>query len=70
MKLLPLRSMRIKLILLSLMHFATDGLCSYLVFARLYPDNPAAAFAIFICYNVLAFVTQSPVPSVLRGSRH
>lgn len=53
--------MRIKLILLSLMHFATDGLCSYLVFARLYPDNPAAAFAIFICYNVLAFVTQSPV---------
>ena len=53
--------MRIKLILLSLMHLATDGLCSYLVFAKLYPDNPSAAFTIFICYNVLAFVTQSPV---------
>ena len=53
--------MRIKLILLSLMHFATDGLCSYLVFSKLYPDNPSRAFLIFIGYNVLAFVTQSPV---------
>ncbi len=61
MRSLPLRSPSIKLILLSLMHFATDGLCSYLVFAKLYPNNPMAAFTIFICYNVLAFVTQSPV---------
>ena len=61
MKTLPLKSYKIKLILLSLMHFATDGLCAYLIFAKLYPDNPAVAFIIFIGYNVLAFVTQSPV---------
>ena len=61
MKPLHLKSYNIKLILLSLMHFATDGLCSYLVFARLYPDNPNVAFIIFIGYNILAFVTQSPV---------
>lgn len=61
MRLLPFSSQRYKLILLSLMHFATDGLCSYLVFAKLYPDNLSMAFLIFIGYNVLAFVTQSPV---------
>lgn len=43
------------------MHLATDGLCSYLIFTRLYQDNPDASFLIFAGYNVLAFVTQSPV---------
>lgn len=61
MKLLPLRDARIKLLLLSLMHFATDGLCAYLIFAKLYPNNPTMSFAIFIGYNLLAFVTQSPL---------
>ncbi len=58
---LPLRSPRVKLLLLSLMHFVTDGLCSYLVFAKLYPDNPEQAIFVFFAYNILAFVTQSPV---------
>lgn len=61
MKLLPIRDARIKLLLLSLMHLATDGLCSYLVFAKLYPENPALSFTIFIGYNLLAFVMQSPL---------
>ncbi|MBQ7390751.1 MAG: hypothetical protein IJW02_06580 [Clostridia bacterium] len=61
MRLMPFSSPKYKLILWSLMHFATDGLCSYLVFAKLYPDNPSYAFYVFIAYNVLAFVTQSPV---------
>ena len=65
MRLLPLRSPRLKLILLSLMHFVTDGLCSYLVFAKLYPQDPKMAFLIFIGYNVLAFVTQSPVGIII-----
>lgn len=65
MKLLALRSMNLKLTMLSLMHFATDGLCAYLVFIKLYPDNPGAAFLIFIAYNLLAFVTQSPVGMVI-----
>lgn len=61
MKLIPLRSPGIKLALLSLMHFATDGLCAFLVFAKLYPENPALAVLVFFGYNILAFVTQSPV---------
>lgn len=61
MRLLPLRSPRVKLFLLSLMHFVTDGLCSFLVFAKLYPNNPESAFLVFIGYNILAFVTQSPI---------
>ena len=61
MKPLPLRSHSFKLLLLSLMHFVTDGLCSFLVFSKLYPDNPSQAVIIFFAYNILAFVTQSPV---------
>lgn len=61
MRLLPFSSIRIKLILLSIMHLVTDGLCAFLVFSVLYPDNPQLAFVIFVAYNVLAFVTQSPV---------
>ena len=61
MKLIPLRSPGIKLLLLSLMHFATDGLCAYLVFSKLYPENPALAVMVFFGYNILAFVTQSPI---------
>ena len=61
MRLLPLRSAKIKLLLLSLMHLVTDGLCAYLVFVKLYPDNPEYATYVFFAYNILAFVTQSPV---------
>lgn len=61
MRLLPLPFPKLKLLLLTLMHFATDGLCSYIVFTRLYPQNPAYALVIFFAYNILAFVTQSPV---------
>jgi FSR family fosmidomycin resistance protein-like MFS transporter len=53
--------MRVKLPLLSVMHLVTDGLCSFLVFSRLYSENPYLAFGIFIAYNILAFVTQSPI---------
>lgn len=61
MKLLPIRNPKIKLLFLSLMHFATDGLCAYLVFSKLYPDNPKLSLLIFLGYNILAFVTQSPI---------
>ena len=61
MRLSALKSMRVRLTLLSVMHLVTDGLCSFLVFSRLYPENPELAFVIFIAYNVLAFVTQSPI---------
>ena len=61
MKLLQLRNFNIKLLLLSLMHFATDGLCAYLIISKLYPENPALAVTVFLGYNTLAFVTQSPV---------
>lgn len=61
MRLLPVRDARIQLLLLSLMHFATDGLCSYLVFSKLYVENPELSFTVFIGYNLLAFVMQSPL---------
>ena len=61
MKLLPLSSPRLKLLFLTLMHFATDGLCSYLIFSKLYPRNLDYALFVFLGYNILAFVTQSPV---------
>ena len=60
MKLLRLRSVGLKLTLLSLMHLVTDGLCAYLAFSKLYPDNPKMAALLFFGYNILAFVTQSP----------
>lgn len=65
MKIPVLSSFKTKLLLLSLMHFATDGLCAYLVFSKLYPENPSLAVFVFLCYNVLAFVTQSPVGTVI-----
>lgn len=61
MKQLPIKSVNVKLLLLSAMHLATDGLCAYLIFARLYPENPKLSFAIFIGYNLLAFVMQAPI---------
>ena len=61
MHLLPIRDPRIKLLLLSVMHLVTDGLCAYLVFARLYPENPDLATVVFLGYNAIAFVTQSPL---------
>lgn len=61
MRLLSLKSMRLKLVLLSLMHLVTDGLCAYLVFSRLYLGSPESAIFVFFAYNILAFVTQSPV---------
>lgn len=65
MKILPFRSQSLKLLLLSLLHFVTDGLCSFLVFSKLYPDNPSKALIIFFAYNILAFVTQSPVGIII-----
>lgn len=61
MKLLNIRSINVKLAILSLMHFATDGACAYIVFTKLYPENPGLAAITFVAYNLLAFVTQSPV---------
>ena len=65
MELLKLRSVGLKLILLSLMHLVTDGLCAYLAFSKLYPDNPKMAVLLFFGYNILAFVTQSPVGIII-----
>ena len=65
MRLLSIRSARVKLILLSIMHFATDGLCSYLALSMLYPNNPELSFYVFIGYNLLAFVTQSPIGALI-----
>ena len=61
MRLLAFKSARLKLILFSILHFLTDGLCAYMIFTRLYPDNPVESFYVFAGYNILAFVTQSPV---------
>ena len=61
MRTLSFRSPSVKLTLISLMHFVTDGLCSFLIFTRLYPDNPERSILVFFLYNILAFVTQSPV---------
>ena len=61
MRSLAFCSPKLKLTLLSLMHFVTDGLCSFLIFTRLYPDNPDKAILVFFLYNILAFVTQSPI---------
>ena len=61
MRLISLKSPGLKLILLSIMHFVTDGLCAYIIFTRLYPENPQESFYVFVGYNLLAFVTQSPV---------
>lgn len=65
MKRLPLTDARIKLLLLSLMHLATDALCAFLVFSKLYPENPKLSFAVFVSYNLLAFVAQSPLGILL-----
>ena len=65
MSMVSLRSPRLKLVLLSLMHFAIDGLCAYLAFAKLYPQNPNAVLIIFFGYNILAFVTQSPIGLII-----
>ena len=65
MKLLPFKSVYLKLLLLSMMHFAVDGLCAYLLFAKLYPDNVEMSMMTFFGYNILAFVTQSPIGSVI-----
>ena len=61
MRFLPIRSSCAKLFLLSLMHFAVDGLCAYLIFTKLYPNNPKNGIVVFLAYNILAFITQSPV---------
>lgn len=60
-RLFALKSVKLKLILFSIMHLVTDGLCAFIVFSRLYPDNPEQSFYVFVGYNLLAFVTQSPV---------
>lgn len=61
MRLLALPFPRLKLLFWTLMHFAIDGLCSYLIFSKLYVENAAYALLIFFGYNIFAFVTQSPV---------
>ena len=65
MKPLPFRSPYYKLTLLSVLHLVTDGLCSFLIFFRLYPENPERAILVFFIYNILAFVTQSPVGALI-----
>ena len=62
---IAVRSPKIKLFLFSIMHLVTDGLCSYLVFSKLYSDNIKFAFYIFVGYNILAFVTQSPIGALI-----
>ena len=61
MKALPFRSLKLKLIMLSVMHLVTDGLCAYLVFSKLYTDDYMQAVLLFFAYNILAFVTQAPI---------
>lgn len=60
-----LQSFRLKLFLYSCLHLVVDGLCSYLIFSALYPENSELAFLIFILYNILAFVTQAPLGIVI-----
>lgn len=48
-----------------MLHLVVDGLCSYLIFAKLYPDNTELSLFIFLGYNLLAFVTQAPVGAII-----
>ena len=60
MRLLKTRASGLKLALFSIMHLVVDGLCSYLIFTKLYSDSPIESVLVFFIYNILAFVTQSP----------
>ena len=60
MRLLKTKAPGIKLALFSIMHLVVDGLCSYLIFTKLYSDSPIESVLVFFIYNILAFVTQSP----------
>ena len=44
MRLFAFKSAKLKLLLFSILHFVTVGLCAYMIFTRLYPDNPAESF--------------------------
>lgn len=54
-------SLKLKIFLFSAMHLVTDGLCSYLIFSRLYVEHHTSAIAVFLIYNLLAFVAQVPL---------
>lgn len=51
----------VRLVVLSLLHFATDALCISLIHGRLYPDDIGRAVLVFLLYNLAAFVLQAPL---------
>lgn len=58
--------LKIKVIILSILHLLVDGICAYTVFNKLYPfANEIISIVIFLGYNILAFVTQPFVGMVL-----
>ncbi len=65
-----LSSLKIKILLFSALHLATDGLCAYLIFSRLYAASGASAMSVFLIYNLLAFVTQAPVGIFIDKYNH
>lgn len=51
-------NLKINIIFYSLLHFLVDGLCSLVIWARLYKGDSNASMALFLIYNILAFCTQ------------
>lgn len=49
---------KIGILLYSLLHFLVDGVCSLVIWARLYQGASIQSDILFIIYNVLAFCTQ------------
>ena len=49
---------KISILLYSLLHFLVDGICSLVIWSRLYNGVSLQSSILFITYNVLAFCTQ------------
>lgn len=53
------KTLKLKVYLLSLLHFFVDGICAYTIFNRLYvTENYTVIIVVFVIYNTLAFMTQ------------
>lgn len=56
--------------LFSLLHFVVDGLCSLIIFSRLYNDDYNTCLMIFLIYNFLAFLSQPFVGLLIDFKNH
>lgn len=53
------KGLKLKVYLLSILHFFVDGICAYTIFNRLYvTESYTVIILVFVIYNTLAFMTQ------------